>query len=239
MLNELGAGVGAILLFYVIAVSLAIPVRMFSGIRNESFRKLLHCILLGSLLIWTVRFQHWQPAALAAVLFAAVLYPVLALLERIPRFSSFMTERKAGELKSSLLLVFGMYAVVVVLCWGMMGERIVALCAIYAWGFGDAAAALVGKRFGRHTISGRHIEGKKSAEGTLAMFGVSFLSVLALLVFRGGMAWYGYLLTALVTAAVSAAVELFSMKGRDTITCPLAAMSVLLPMIHLFGGGLG
>lgn len=238
MLKELGSGLGVILMYYVIAAGLAVLLRIFSEIRHESFRKLLHCILLGSLLIWTLTFSTWWLAALSAFLFAALVYPLLAWMERFSWYSSLLTERKSGELKSSLLLVFGMYAVVVTFCWGLLGERLIALCSIYAWGFGDAAAALVGKRFGRHTLSGRHIEGRKSVEGTCAMFGVSFVSVLILLMLRGGMAWYGYILTAAVTAAVSALVELFSLKGRDTITCPLAAMSVLLPLIHLFGGGI-
>ena len=86
-----------------------------------------------------------------------------------------------------MLLVFGMFAAVVTLCWGILGERMIAICAIYAWGFGDAFAAVIGKRFGKHKISGRHIEGKKSVEGSVSMFVVSFLSVLLLLLYRGGM----------------------------------------------------
>jgi len=31
-------------------------------------------------------------------------------------------------------------------------------------------------------------------------------------------------------------VELYSVKGSDTITCPLAAMMVLLLLLQLFGG---
>lgn len=238
LIRETAAGLGAIVMYYAVLASLAVLLRRFTRIPKEPFRKLLHCILLGSLFIWTIGFDTWWLSALSALGFAAAVYPLLALLERINGFSSFMTERRAGELKNSLLLVFVMYAAVVTLCWGVMGERMVALCAIYAWGFGDAAAALVGKRFGRHKITGGHIEGSKSAEGTAAMFAVSFMSVLALLILRGGMTWLGCAVTALVTAAVSALVELFSLKGRDTITCPLAAMGVLLPMIHLFGGGL-
>lgn len=239
MLHELCTGFGSILLYYLIAVSLAVPLRKFGNVPHEVFRKLLHSILLGSLLVWTVVFQTWWLAALSALLFAGLLYPFLMFLERFAWISAFLTERKKGELKSSLLLVFAMYALVVTLCWGLLGEELIALCAVYAWGFGDAAAALVGKRMGRHALTGPHIEGTKSVEGTLAMFLVSFLSVLALLVYRGGMPWYGCGLTALVTAAVSALVELYSLKGRDTITCPLAAMAVLIPMTRLFGGGIG
>ena len=87
-------------------------------------------------------------------------------------------------------------------------------------------------------LTGRHIEGRKSVEGTVAMFLVSLVSVLVILSLRGGLPWYGLLLTAYVTAGVSAVVELYSLGGNDTVTCPLAAMAVLLPMTALFGGAL-
>ena len=68
------------------------------------------------------------------------------------------------------------------------------------------------------------------------MFAVSFICVLAVLLFRGGLTPLGYPVTAFITAAVTAVVELYTMHGLDTVTCPLAAMAVLLPLVHLFGG---
>jgi len=56
------------------------------------------------------------------------------------------------------------------------------LASVLAWGLGDAAAALVGKRFGRHFVRGRLVEGCKSLEGTFAMFVVSFISVMIVLI---------------------------------------------------------
>lgn len=238
MLTEILSGLGAVGAYYALFASGAVILRALTPIRGEYFRKLLHLILLGSLPVWTFGFQTWYLAALSALLFAAALFPALSLLGRIPGFTAFMTERKSGEMRMSLILVFVMYAAVVTICWGMLGEKLIALCSIYAWGFGDACAAIVGKRFGRRKLTGRRIEGVKSVEGSIAMFAVSFISVLVILLLRGGMAWYGYLITSLLTALVSAVVELFTKGGRDTITCPLAAMCVLVPMIHLFGGGI-
>ena len=232
------SGTGAVLLYFLIAAPLAFLLRRTVQVPHEVFRKLLHCILLGSLLVWTLAFDTWQMAALADILFVAAVYPILMLAERIKGFSQFVTERKQGELKSSLVLVFAMYLVILVICWGGLNDRFLVLAPVYAWGFGDAAAALVGKRFGKHPLTGRHIEGRKSVEGTLAMFLVSFLSVAVMLTLRGGLDLPVCLLISGVTAAVSAAVELFSMNGRDTIFCPLAAMAVLLPLLHFLGGGL-
>jgi dolichol kinase len=83
------------------------------------------------------------------------------LLERIERFSEFITERKKGELKSSLLLVFGMFAFIITICWGLLGDPYLVLASVYAWGFGDAAAALIGKRFGKHKIRWEYMDGEK------------------------------------------------------------------------------
>ena len=235
---EFWTGLGIVCLYFVIAASAAVVVRLCTPVPHEVFRKTLHMILLGSLLVWVLAYDTWWMAAVSALLFALVVWPILALAERLKGYSALLTERRSGELKHSLLIVFAMFALVVTVCWGWRGDRMLAVASVYAWGFGDAAAALVGKRFGKHGLEGRHIEGHKSVEGTLAMFGVSFVCVLAILLVRGGLVWYLYPVIALVTAAVSALVELFTLDGMDTITCPLAAMAVLLPMLHILGGGL-
>lgn len=181
-------------------------------------------------------FELWYAAALTALVFIAIFYPALALFGRLEAFTRFVNERKSGEFKSSMVLVLFMYAVVVAVFWGWCGERIITVAVISAWGYGDAAAALIGKRFGRHVIEGRLVDGKKSLEGSLAMFAVSFISVLIVLALRGGMEWYGLVLTAFATALVTAVVELLSRGGSDTVTCPLAAMAVILPLTWLFTG---
>lgn len=176
----------------------------------------------------------WWNSALSCVVFAAIVYPILRYLERFETFSQLISERKTGELKNSLIVVFAMYALVISVCWGIFGDRQLVLASVYAWGFGDAAAALIGKRFGEHKIP----NSVKSYEGTFAMFFVSLICVFVILLLRSGMAWYAYLLTALAVAAVSAAVELYTPGGYDTFTCPIAAMTVMLPLLHIFGGGI-
>ncbi|MBQ3011002.1 MAG: phosphatidate cytidylyltransferase [Oscillospiraceae bacterium] len=230
-------GLGLVCVYFVICASIGVVIRLCTAIPDEPFRKLLHLILLGSLPVWISVYKLWWMAALSALLFAAVVYPILAAAEHLRGYSHLLTERKDGELKKSLLIVFSMFAVVITVCWGLLDDRWLAVASVFAWGFGDAAAALVGKRFGRHKLRGRHIEGTKSVEGSVAMFAVSFLSVFVVMTVRGGMGVFGCVAAAYVTAAVAAVVELYSMSGNDTITCPLAAMAVLLPLTWLFGGG--
>ena len=166
------------------------------------------------------------------MIFAAVVFPILWFFERFRAYSAAVTERSKGELKISLLVVFSMFAVVITICRGILGDSMLVLASVYAWGFGDAAAALIGKKYGKHKILG----GKKSWEGSLAMFAVSFVSVFVILMLRSGMPVYGYIITAIVTAFASAVVEYLTPGGFDTIACPFAAMTVLIPLTALFGG---
>lgn len=235
-MSELWHGCVVILLYFVICASTALIAHALIAIPSEVFRKILHMILLGSLSVWTAVFERWWLAAVTAVAFALLVWPILALAEHIKGYSALLTERKQGEIKSSLLLVFFMYAAVVCLCWGALHDRLLALAGIYAWGFGDAAAALVGKRFGKHHFKGKDPLCRKSWEGTAAMFAVSFVSVFIVLTVRGGLSLPTLIVVSACTAAVSAAVELFTKNGLDTVTCPLAATAVLLPLTALFGG---
>lgn len=234
-MTELLHGAGELLLYFVICATTALVAHALLPIPSEVFRKILHLILLGSLAVWVLEFSTWWLSALSAVAFALAVYPLLSLAERIKGYSALLTERKGGEIKHSLLLVFTMYALVAAVCWGWLGDKLLALASIYAWGFGDAAAALVGKRFGKHHFKTQAIC-RKSWEGTLAMFAVSFVTVFVLLQLRGGLNGAETLIVAALTAAVSAVVELYTPNGMDTISCPLAAMVVLLPLVTLFGG---
>lgn len=222
--------------YFIICVIIVLIIRRLFKIPDELFRKLLHFVLLGSLWVWLNAFSLWWQSLLTVLVFTILVYPILIGAEHIKGYSQFVTERKEGELKRSLLLVFGMFSVIITIAWGVFGDKNLALASIFAWGFGDAAAALVGKRFGKHILEGKLIEGKKSLEGTLSMFTVSLLSVFLILIGRIDLPVYACILTSFVTAIISALVELFSTRGKDTVFCPLAAMATLIPLLYLFGG---
>lgn len=225
-----------LILYFVIAAGLALTCHHLFPIPKELFRKILHFILLGSFLVFIFSYPTWQSATLAAIIFELAVWPILAFFERYRGYSELTTERKKGELKASLLLVFTMFAIVVSICWGVLGDKYLALASLYAWGIGDAFAALVGKKFGKHKIKAPKLDGKKSYEGTCSMFFISFLTVTIILLCRGGLGTVPCLIIALLVAAVAAFAELYSKNGNDTIICPLSAMVTLLPLVSLFGG---
>lgn len=229
-------GTELLLLYFIVMAGTAILCRLLIRIPDELFRKILHCILLFSLPVFVYGYGRWQTAALAALGFAAAVYPILVLLEKLRGFSRVTTERKKGELKHSLLLVFGMFALVIAVCWGLFDRRWLVLASVYAWGFGDAAAALVGKRWGKHKIRWKHTDGKKSAEGSNAMFLCSLVSTLVILGIWSGLRPAAILAAALVTATVSTLAELYSRGGNDTVICPLSAMSALILCLYPLGG---
>jgi len=235
-MQEFLEGTKAVLIYFAIAASTALGTRVLIRIPDELFRKILHCILLGSLPVFLFSFQTWWLAALEAVGFATIVYPLLAFLDRFPFFEKLTTERKHGELQHSLLLVFNMFAIVMAVCWGWLGDRYLAMASIFAWGFGDAAAALIGKQFGRHKIRWKYTDGKKSYEGSGAMFLTSFVTVAVILFLRGGCSLPVILMISLTVALVSTLAELYSKNGNDTVICPLCAMTALLPLMAAFGG---
>lgn len=234
MLPELVNGLEIAVVYFLICVTGALILHRFFTVPKEVFRKILHLIILGSIFVWTYAFHTWWVAVIAVLGFIAVVFPFLAIAERlVPGYTDLLTERRAGEVKTSLLGAFAMFALIIAVCWGLLGERYLVLASVLAWGLGDAAAALVGKRFGRHHVEGRHIEGRKSLEGTLAMFVVSFTVVLTVLLIHDSVHGLGYIPIAFLTAAVCTAAELFTRYGLDNITCPLAAASVLIPLVTL------
>lgn len=230
MYLELATGFGILLGYFAICLTGALTLRHFVALPREVFRKILHLILLGSIFVLTYGFETWWLSAIAALGFMAVAFPILFFAERIPGFSKLLIERKRGEIKRSMIVAFSMFAILIGLCWGFLGLKFLVIASVLAWGLGDLAAALVGKKFGQY-----YIEGKKTLEGTLAMFGVSFVSVLVVLFAYGSLEWYGYVPIAALTAAGTSIVELYTKNGMDTLTCPFTAAAIMTPLVLLWG----
>ena len=223
-------------LYIVVAAGIMLPTRKLIKIPDELFRKILHFILLGAYIPLCFAFEAWWMAAVFALSLIVILFPILFFAEKIPMFSSFVNERKKGEFKSSMVLAVGMMAFGTTVCWGLFGDKYLVLASIYAWGVGDALAALVGKRFGKHKIKWKLSDGKKSVEGSVAMFVCALVSVLTVLIIKGGISVPMCLLIAVLSALVCTFTELCAKNGLDTVICPTAAMVVIIPMVMLLGG---
>lgn len=235
MFTEFLKGYVILIVYFLACASSALILRYFLPMPREVFRKILHFILLGSIFIFTYAFNTWWLAKMAAIVFVLMVYPVLNYGEGFSGYSDLLIERKKGEIKKSLIVVFIMFAFLIWTCWGILGQKYLVIASVLAWGVGDAAAALVGKRFGKHFIEGRFVEGRKTLEGSLAMFLASFITVLLVLFIYRPVSQGAYMPIALVTGGVCALVELYTRNGMDTLTCPLAAAISMILFIFFLG----
>lgn len=227
-------GTGITMLYIIATVAIMLLLRKFIMIPDELFRKILHFILLGAYIPLVFAFEKWWMATIFSTSLIVVLFPTLFFAEKIPMFSSFVNERKKGEFKSSMIFAVGMMAFSVAVCWGAFGDKYLVLASIYAWGIGDALAALIGKRFGKHKIKWKLADSKKSVEGSLAMFLCAFASVFLVLFFRGEIGIIMCSVIAVLSALVCTITEMCTKNGLDTVVCPISAMTVIIPLTMLF-----
>ena len=213
-----------------IVLCLLILIALWRRIRMPSFvfRKVLHIVAFTCVSLMILSAENWLAAALTALIIAALAYPVLAALEAAPWFAKFFVQKSTGEIKRSCLLLFFMFAVLIAISWGIFDRPNLGIAAILMWGVGDGAAALAGVPLGKHKVRSRFTDGKKSWEGSTAMFLASFLSGLAVLLLAEKMTFSHAFLTAGIGAVSAAATELFSPSEYDTVTVPLVVMAVLL-----------
>ena len=149
------------------------------------------------------------------------------------QFDKLFVQKSKGEIKKSMVLLFVMFTAVIAVSWGIFHKDTIASCAILMWGIGDAMAALIGIPFGHHKVHLPLTDGKKSWEGSIAMFIASFIVGLLVLLLTKEVVWYYAILLSGIGALIGAIVELFSPSEYDTITVPVAITTVLLVLVFV------
>ncbi|MBO5228365.1 MAG: hypothetical protein J6B39_05160, partial [Lachnospiraceae bacterium] len=212
----------------VLALSLII-VRFTTKVPDYIFRKLLHVVAFTSILPLVFCTDSWQAAVVVEIIFLIIVIIALLFFEKYDFYKNIFIEKGKHEVVTSFVMLFGLMTILLAVFWGCFGEeyKYIIVTAIMAWGPGDAAAAIVGKNFGKHKLSGRFIEGTKSVEGSVAMAVTSFICTFVTLIFMSGFAWPVVFAVSLVVAPIASLVELFTNKGLDTVTVPIA-VSLLL-----------
>lgn len=217
------------------AIILVVVFIVFKKIPSDIFRKLLHLVAFSSLVEMTIVADTWYYAALASILFTLIIYPLLKAFENKEWYSRLFVEKKKGEVKKSLIELFGMYSALSLLCWGLFNRPDFLACAILMWGVGDASASIVGRRLGRHKADKIPFADRaKSLEGTAAMLFFSFTAGAVGLLLSGNRVWYEIVFYPLITAPISAYTELVSKDGRDTYTVPIVTSLVLIALSYIF-----
>lgn len=196
-------------------------------IPKNIFRKLLHIAAFTSPVYIALTGEGWLPDTLTLILFAAVIWPALSIAEHLNIYGDLFVEKRPGEVKNSLLLLFLSQAAFTAFCLGVMKRPYILIASCMAWGFGDIAAAWIGRPFGKHKVRLPFADPNKSWEGTAAMFAVAFPSCLICLLLFSGYSLIPAVLISLLTGLVSAFSELISKNGNDTIVVPLADILIL------------
>ncbi len=238
MINDL-CGAGILLGYYLLfAALLPTLLKTRLGVPTELVRKVQHVIYSLSIFLLLELFSTWYIAIAAAFSLVIIGYPFLLILEKTAWYRRTFVDRtkKGGELRKQLIYVQLSFALLIAIFWGFFGFdwRYIIAVAIMAWGFGDAAAALIGKTFGRRKIFHYLIDVGKTYEGTLAMAVFAALAIFFTLIGYGGQSWYVSLAVALLVAPLCGIIELFSRKGSDTLTVPLSAAFSIMPLIYFF-----
>lgn len=215
---------------YIILFALTlIVIRFTTRVPDYIFRKLLHIVAFTSIFPLLLCTADWRAAVLVEISFLMVIIVALHFFERFSFYHSLFVEKGKHEVITSFVMLFSLMTILLAVFWGMLGEgfRYIPGAAIMAWGPGDAAAAIVGRNWGKHKLSGPHIEGVKSLEGTIAMGVTSFVCTFGTLVWMSELSLGSMVLISLIIAPIAALVELYTKHGLDTVTVPIAASVIL------------
>lgn len=215
------------LIFICGVIVLILVLRICFKMPRELSRKLFQFPALASVIFMLYAAETWQAAILCALIFCIAVYPILCLLEKWDGYSDLFIERRPGEVKRSLFLLFGTHIAIIAIC-SIIEKPYIAVTAIIIWGVADTAAALVGKRYGKHHIKLPYADQNKTWEGSIAMALASFISGFITLYIISPLPWYICLLHAFIAAPFSAYTELVTHHGNDTVSVPVVITAILI-----------
>ena len=197
-------------LWVILVVSVAELLRRGGRLSFPHSRKVIH-VGIGTWILPTTLLFH-SPVWAAMGPAAFVLLNLLSRRRRLIRAMEEETGENLGTVLfpiSFLLLILGL--------WRFDGGRLAAAAGILSLAWGDAAAALVGRRFGRH----RYTVGSswRSIEGSLAMFVVTAIAIWAAAAVLEQPFYPVPLL--LATSLLATLLEAFARRGFDNLLVPV------------------
>ena len=105
------------------------------------------------------------------------------------------------------------------------GDAVTFVVPILVLTFADAAAALIGVRYGRVRLAAA--AGDKTVAGSMAFFAVAFLCAAVPILLLSHAEFAAALTGAAILAGVTMAVEALADNGLDNLTVPFAAYAIL------------
>lgn len=235
MFKDLYLILGLMAHYFFLCFLIPVSIKKMTCLDHEWPRKIQH-IGFGLTVFWIVRFSHWWVAFFSffIVFFVGIVF--LILLEYLGLEEKILIPRKGekGELRRQLLYALTMESLLVLWFWGLLGEtyRFFIILSVMPWMFGDAFAALIGKRWGVKAVLWPFLDGNKTYLGTLAMFLTSGACLYSLSFYYTA-DWIFALVATFCITPVITYVELASKKGRDTLNVPLTTAFLISVIYYL------
>lgn len=205
---------GVVLLVAIMAEKLAKKRR----ISNEVARKAIH-ITLGTALV----LGYYNAGLLWLLVILVEVFIVVGIARLNGKFESFRHVRRKSYGEFYYLIGVGVAAI-------MAKSALVFAMAVLPLAYGDALAALIGKKFGKHKYV--FLGQKKSFEGTVAFVLVALLVVVVPLV-NGGYGIANHLSLIILLPAITGLAEAGAPFGLDNALIPILAAAIANS--HLLG----
>jgi phytol kinase len=180
----------------------------------ELVRKVVHIGTGHVLLIaWWLQIPTWLCVS------AGVTFTAIALASHYTNILPMLND--VGRKTYGVFYYALSITVLVGLLWDHHPQYAVIGVMVMSWG--DGMAALVGKRFGKHTFI--YMGNKRSLEGSLAMFVTSLIVMFGIFASCHSLSARD-IGVAIPVAAIAAMLEAFSPGGTDNLSVPLASASL-------------
>ena len=215
--------IALVIAFVYVSLILALGEGLRRGLKLgvEFTRKFVHIGVGMVAFLLVALFQNWQFAIIPPLVFIVVNF----ISYRRQIFSGMETGQK-GQLGTVYFPIS--FAILIPILWQFPAILVTSLMPM-TWG--DAFAAIIGKRFGAHKYSA--VGQIKSIEGSLAMLVFSFVAVtLTFLIFYAPLTTS--LIVGIIVALVTTMVEAFSPWGLDNLTVPIASAILLMLLGNYF-----
>jgi len=216
---------------YIVAVIFT-AVRIDHRFPKNLKRKFLH-IMIGNF-VYIIPFFTFTTFPANFPFFVAAPFILLTLLVspyspiNLKNKISGLTDITTGGHHFGLVLYAISYTI---LAFFFSAKPYVIIAGILPMAFGDAAASLVGQKMGHHPFN---IFSKKSIEGTITMFTITFVSMTLSLFLFSYLCPFStsiLVLASLGVAALATALEALTPKGLDNLTVPLISAVAFLLLI--------
>jgi phytol kinase len=190
----------------------------------ELMRKLFH-VGMG---IFALSFPFLIPNNFVAVVLCGATMALLTALRRVEKLRDSYGAVLGSVTRDSHGELYFAVGVTAIFCWAK-DENLLYVIPILVLTFADAAAALIGERFGRHQFC--LIEGRKSIEGSFAFLTVATACIYKPLVVLTSIDPASAIWLAVTLGLILMLVEALSWRGLDNLFIPVTGCLFLKDLL--------